>query len=112
MTFFDFIDGLIRNPPGWILAVVSVLIATVALKEIYEYATGVKKDRLVETLELAMTITLLALVLKAFAGESIGGGHAEAWYETPFALLVMFVSFTILSGILYFLYRLLSNRER
>jgi cytochrome bd-type quinol oxidase subunit 2 len=105
MSFWQFIDKLIRDPPQWPLwfgAVGAVLLVTCLVTHVMattaKIATSLSADKsLFGMVELLIVVMLGILTFKAFYWKDISGGASHEWYEHPLAMLAILLITTLVS---------------
>lgn len=99
MVFWQLIDGLIRNPPLWILVVIVALLVAHVISHIARTVDSLSADkRLFEVLEIVIVVVLTTLIFKLAFFESIEGGSVlHEWYKDWPSMLVLLLIFTFAS---------------
>jgi hypothetical protein len=104
MSLWQFLDGLIRNPPLWIISIIVALLVAHMLDKMYKILVSFSKkdDKLIEILELFVVVMLGTLTIKSFYLEGIEGDRAShEWYEHPLCMLVILLISTFASMVIY-----------
>ena len=113
MTFWGFVDGIIRNPPAILfIFVVAALVAHV-FKIVLEFLT--KRDQpnvVIATLEIILVIVLSYVILHLYLTKDVSQNEPSPPHSDPLVLTYILVTFTIISMIIYFFFQVLSaDRE-
>jgi len=99
MSFWQFIDQFLRDPPSWIIALLVALLVAHVMRTTATIVAGLStKKSLFEVLELFVVLTLGTLTFKSFYWETIErGGALHEWYEHPLFMLAILLITTAVS---------------
>jgi Ni,Fe-hydrogenase I cytochrome b subunit len=108
MTFWQFLDGIMRHPPAILGFVVVAAIVAHVFKIALEFLTKHKQPRVViVTLEIILVIVLSYITLHLYLSQDVV--PPESAGSNPFAVLLVLVCFTLLSMVIYLFLHLISS---
>ncbi len=106
MSFWDFLDGLLRNTPSALALALLALLVSHAFKIILQFfEKRPQSNALVITLETLVVIVLSYLAFHVYLGRHLGSGESPKWAYEPFATTCLLVGFTCWSLRLYTKYK-------
>jgi hypothetical protein len=93
----------LREPPSWVLLLVVAILASHVLSLVIRFIQGFTGSQsLIVAAELIIILVLVVIAMhEYFMPQREGEESAQVWYNHPFSILVLCVSFAIASMFIY-----------
>jgi|GEM_PF-6647345 predicted tellurium resistance membrane protein TerC len=106
MNVWQFLEGIVRNPPLILVAILIAIVAAHVLKLAFEFITKrPQPNSLIITLEIFVVIVLAYVVIHLYSEKLMRSESALNQYE-PLMVVCLLIFFTIVSMIVYVFFRI------
>jgi hypothetical protein len=106
MGVWQFIDGIIRNPPRIVLAILVAILVAHVLKMTFEFISNRKQpNSLIITLELIVVIVLASLTAHLYFERAMTVTESHGTLTETLLMVILLIFFTLISMVVYIFFR-------